>query len=61
MQVHTQVNAKHFATPFDWLDTSFDQQYLNRCQTLAAELAKWEQPVSHLPVQETGFRRTTVR
>ncbi len=62
MEFHMQVNAKHFATAFDWLDTSISQQYFGPISdTLAAELAKWDEAFTHLPVHEAGFTRTTVR
>jgi quinol monooxygenase YgiN len=62
LEFHMQVNAKHFATAFDWLDTSFSQQYFGPISdALAAELGKWDQPFTHLPVHEAGFTRTTVR
>lgn len=62
MEFHLQVNAKHFATAFDWLDTSFNQQYFGPISdALAAELAKWDEGFMHLPVHEAGFTRTTVR
>jgi quinol monooxygenase YgiN len=62
MEFHMQVNAKHFATAFDWLDTSMSQQYLGPfSNALAAEVAKWDEAFTHLPVHEAGFTRTTVR
>jgi quinol monooxygenase YgiN len=62
MEFHMQVNAKHFATAFDWLDTSMGQQYFGPISdALAAELAKWDEPYTHVPVHEGGFTRTTVR
>jgi hypothetical protein len=62
MEFHTQVNAKHFATAFDWLDTSISQEYFGPISdALAAELAKWGEAFTHLPVHEAGFTRTTVR
>ena len=62
MEFHMQVNAKHFATVFDWLDTSSGQQYFGPIsEVLAAELAKWDEPFTHVPVHEAGFTRTTVR
>ena len=57
-----QVNAKHFATAFDWLDTSMSGQYFGPISdALAAELAKWDEAATHLPVHAAGFTRTTVR
>jgi quinol monooxygenase YgiN len=45
MEFHMQVNAKHFATAFDWLDTSIGQQLFGPIsEVLAAELAKWDEP-----------------
>jgi quinol monooxygenase YgiN len=62
LEFHLQVNAKHFATAFDWLDTSFSQQYFGpMSDALVSELAKWDEPYTHVPVHESGFTRTTVR
>ena len=62
MEFHMQVNAKHFATAYDWLDTSIGQQYFGPISdALAAELAKWDETYTHVPVHEAGFTRTTVR
>jgi len=62
MEFHMQVNAKHFATAFDWLDTSIGQQLFGPISDeLAAELAKWDEPYTHVPFHEAGFTRTTVR
>ncbi len=62
MEFHMQVNAKHFATAFDWLDTSMSGQYFGPISdALAAELAKWDEAATHLPVHAAGFTRTTVR
>ena len=62
MEFHMQVNAKHFATAFDWLDTSIGQQLFGPIsEVLAAELAKWDEPSTHVPFHEAGFTRTTVR
>ena len=62
MEFHMQVNAKHFATAFDWLDTSMSGQYFGGISdALAAELAKWDEKFMHLPVHAAGFTRTTVR
>ena len=62
MEFHMQVNAKHFATAFDWLDTSIGQQYFGPISdALAAELAKWDEAFTHVPVHAGGFTRTTVR
>jgi hypothetical protein len=62
MEFHMQVNAKHFATAFDWLDTSITQQYFGPISdALAAELAKWDEAFTHVPIHAAGFTRTTVR
>ncbi len=62
MEFHEQVNAKHFTTAFDWLDASISQQYFGPISdALAAELAKWDEAATHLPVHAAGFTRTTVR
>ena len=62
MEFHMQVNAKHFATAFDWLDTSMGQQLFGPISdALVAELAKWGEAFTHVPVHEAGFTRTTVR
>ncbi|HJP65575.1 MAG TPA: antibiotic biosynthesis monooxygenase [Actinomycetota bacterium] len=62
MEFHMQLNAKHFATAVDWLDTSFGQQYLGPISdALAAEIAKWDEAFTHVPVHEAGFTRTSVR
>ena len=62
MELHEQVAAKHFATAFDWLDASIGQQYFGPIsEALAAELAKWDEAYTHLPVHEAGFTRTSIR
>jgi quinol monooxygenase YgiN len=62
MEFHMQVNAKHFATAFDWLDTSMSGQYFGPISdALAAELAKWDEAATYRPVHTGGFTRTTVR
>ena len=62
MEFHMQVNAKHFATAFDWLDTSKGQQLFGPIsEALAAELAKWDEQFTNVPVHAAGFTRTTVR
>jgi hypothetical protein len=61
MEFHMQVNAKHFATAFDWLDSMSDQYFGHISDALAAELAKWQEAHTHLPVHVAGFTRTTVR
>ena len=62
MEFHMQVNAKHFATAFDWLDASMSGQYFGPISdALAAELAKWDESATHVPEHAAGFTRTTVR
>ena len=65
MEFHMQVNAKHFATAFDILETSVSEQYYGAISdALATELAKWDDPavaVTRMPVHEGGFTRTNVR
>jgi quinol monooxygenase YgiN len=62
MEFHEQVAAKHFATAFDWLDTSISQHYFGPISdALAAELAKWDEAATYVPVHAAGFTRTTVR
>jgi len=65
MEFHMQVNAKHFTTAFDYLDESISEQYYGEMsETLAAELAKWDEPnvaVTLMPVHEGGFTRSNVR
>ena len=62
MEFHMQVNAKHFATAFDWLEESMNGQYLGQISdALAAELAKWEESATYVPEHVAGFTRTTVR
>lgn len=65
MEFHMQVNAKHFATAFDFLESVISEQYYGEMsEALASELAKWEDPsvtVIRLPVHEGGFTRTNVR
>jgi hypothetical protein len=65
MEFHMQVNAKHFATSFEFLDTQFTEQFYGTISdSLAAELAKWDEPgvqVIRMPVHEGGFTRTNVR
>ena len=62
MEFHMQVNAKHFATAFDWLDASMTGQYFGHISdALTAELAKWNETSTHQPVHAAGFIRTTVR
>src|SRR5262249_29339944 len=65
MAFHMQVNAKHFATAFDNLDAVISEQYYGEIsESLAAELAKWDDPpiaLRRLPIHGGGFTRTTVR
>ena len=61
MEFHMQVNAKHFATAYGWLDGMSDQYFGPISDALAAELAKWNEASTHLPVHVAGFTRTTVR
>ena len=62
MEFHMQVNAKHFATAFDWIENSLQGQYFGPVSdALAAELAKWEESSTHMPEHAAGFTRTTVR
>jgi quinol monooxygenase YgiN len=65
MEFHLQVNAKHFATAFDYLDPQLSEQYYGPMSSaLAAELAKWDDPavaVTRMPIHEGGFTRTNVR
>ena len=62
MEFHMQVNAKHFATAFDWLDKSLGEQVFGPISdALAAELAKWDESSTHMPEHAGGFTRTSVR
>ena len=61
MEFHMQVNAKHFASAYDWLDGMSDQYFGHTSDALAAELLKWNEARTHLPVHVAGFTRTTVR
>ena len=65
MEFHMQVNAKHFATAFDFLEAVVSDQYYGAISdALATELAKWDEPavaVTRMPVHEGGFTRTNVR
>ena len=62
MELHLQINAKHFATAFDYLDTQVSEQFYGpMSEALASELAKWDEPgvaVTRMPVHEGGFTRT---
>ena len=65
MEFHLQIAAKHFTTAFDYLGAQLTEQYYGpMSETLAAELAKWEDPsvaVTRMPVHAGGFTRTNVR
>jgi quinol monooxygenase YgiN len=65
MELHMQVNAKHFTTAFGFLESVVSEQYYGAIsQTLATELAKWDDPaivVTRMPTYEGGFTRTNVR
>jgi quinol monooxygenase YgiN len=65
MEFHQQVNAKHFATAFDYLEGRMSDQYYGPISdALGAELSKWDQPgveAIRMPVHEGGFTRTNVR
>ena len=62
LEFHMQVNAKHFATAFDWLEESTSGQYFGPVSdALAAELAKWDESATYMPEHAAGFIRTTVR
>jgi quinol monooxygenase YgiN len=65
MENHMQVNAKHFTTAFEVIQSVVSEQYYGAIsQTLAAELAKWDDPsvvVTRMPTYEGGFTRTNVR
>jgi quinol monooxygenase YgiN len=65
MEFHMESNARHFATAFDYLDAVVSEQYYGEISdSLAVELAKWDDPaiaVTRLPIHAGGFTRTTVR
>jgi hypothetical protein len=65
MEFHLQINAKHFTTAFDYLESQMSDQYYGpMSETLAAEIAKWDDPnvaVTRMPVHEGGFTRTNIR
>ena len=45
MEFHMQVNAKHFATAFDYLDATVNEQFYGTISdVLAAEVSKWHEP-----------------
>src|SRR5688500_13144878 len=56
MELHMQVNARHFATAFDWLDPSMSGQYFGDISdALTAELSKWDEAFTHRPLHVAGF------
>jgi quinol monooxygenase YgiN len=65
MEFHMQVGAAHFATAFDFIESITHEQYYGEISdSLAAELAKWDDPsvtVTKMPVHDAGFSRTNVR
>jgi len=65
MEFHMQVNAKHFATAWDFIEAIESEQYYGAISdALATELAKWDDPavaVTRMPVHEGGFTHTNVR
>lgn len=65
MEFHLQINSKHFATSFEFLDASFKEQFYGTVSdALGTELAKWDDPqveVTKMPVHEAGFTRSNVR
>jgi quinol monooxygenase YgiN len=65
MEFHLEVSAKHFTTAFDYLESQVSEQYYGPIsETLAAQLAKWDDPnvpVTRMPVYEGGFTRSHVR
>ena len=62
MEFHMQVNAKHFTTAFDYLDSQVSEQYYGpMSESLSETLSKWETPdvtVTKMPVYEAGFTRS---
>ena len=66
MEFHLQVNAKHFATAFDYLDAQVSDEYFgSMSDSLAAELSKWDDEPGadavRMSVHAGGFTRTNVR
>jgi quinol monooxygenase YgiN len=65
MEFHMEVNAKHFTTAFDYLESQLSEEiYGPISETLASELAKWDRTdigVTRMPIHEGGFTRTNVR
>src|SRR5918999_798616 len=46
MEFHQHVNAKHFATAFDYLEARMSDQYYGPISNgLAAKLSKWDDPL----------------
>lgn len=64
MELHMQINAKHFATAWDFLGTTVSEQFYGpTSESLEAELAKWDDPdvpVTRMPVHEAGFTRSHI-
>ena len=65
MEFHMEVNAKHFTTAYDYLDSQISEEiYGPISETLASELAKWDRTnvaVTRMPLHEGGFTHTNVR
>ena len=65
MEFHMEVNAKHFTTAFDYLESQLSEEFYGPIsETLASELAKWDRTnvaVTRMPLHEGGFTRTNVR
>jgi quinol monooxygenase YgiN len=65
MEFHLEVNAKHFTTAFDYLESQVSEEFYGPIsETLASELAKWDRTnvaVTRMPLHEGGFTRTNVR
>jgi len=65
MEFHMHNNAKHFATAFTVLDSVISEQYYGTVSdSLAAELAKWDEPnvtVTRAPLHQGGFTRSNIR
>ena len=64
MEFHMQINAKHFATAFDSLESVLSEQYYGEItESLGDELAKWEDQsvtVTRVTMHAGGFTRTNV-
>jgi quinol monooxygenase YgiN len=65
MEFHMEVNAKHFTTAYDYLDSQLNEEFYGPIsETLASELGKWDRTnvaVTRMPLHEGGFTRTNVR